>query len=110
VHAILFLSSEPNGAETLLAGTNTGLYRSSDGGASWGLVPLPPTGGTGDIPVTSVAQSADGTIWASSGFVLYESRDGGNTWRATEAPIQRPLRSVVTDPRNADRLYLFFAV
>lgn len=109
VHVILFLSPEPNGAETILAGTNTGLYRSADGGATWSVVPLPPTGGTGDIPVTSAAQSIDGTIWASSGFVLYESRDGGTTWRATEAPLPRPLRSVITDPVDADRLYLVFA-
>lgn len=109
VHALLFLRRQSAGPEPILAGTESGLYRTTDGGASWEALPLPPTGGTGDIPVTSLAESADGTTWATSGFVLFSSRDQGGTWRARAGPLQKPIRFVVTDPLNANRVYLAFA-
>lgn len=107
-HAVLFEVPRAGGNERILIGTEAGLYGSSDGGSSWTKLPLPPTG-TVDTPVTSLALGADGTLWATSGFVLFSSVDGGATWRAADTQLKQPIRFVVTDPANPKRLYLFFA-
>lgn len=109
VHALVLLRPRVNGAERILAGTAAGLYVSDDGGDTWAIVPLPPTGGVIDIPVQTVAESLDGTLWAASGFVLLTSNDGGTAWRGREAPARASIRFIVTDPTNARRLYLFLA-
>lgn len=108
VHAVLFEPPTPEGIETTLVGTEEGLYRSLDGGETWKQLPFPPTGNVG-IPLTSLARSSDGVLWATSGSVLFSSTDGGDTWRASDTLVQQPIRFVVADPINPKRLYLFFS-
>lgn len=108
VHAVLFETPRADGTESILVGTEAGLYRSRDGGATWTMLPLPPTG-TVDTPVTSLARGADGALWATSGFVLFLSTDEGATWRTSDTAIAQSLRFVITDPANPKRLYVFFA-
>ncbi len=108
VHAVAFLRSAAADQERVLAGTENGLLKSEDGGMNWAPLPLPPTGGTTHIPVRTLAESADGTLWAGSGSVISISKDGGLTWRSSEAPLRRTLRFVLTDPVRAERLYAFF--
>lgn len=107
VHAVLFERPTNNGIETILAGTESGLFRSLNGGETWNQLPLPPSGIV-DTPVMSLAQSADGRLWATSGFVLFSSADGGTTWRASDTIIPQQIRFVVTDPLNPQRLYIVF--
>lgn len=108
VHTVLFEVQRSDGTEPILVGTEAGLYRSTDGGTSWAALPLPPTGSV-DTPVTSLAQGADGTLWAVSGFVLFSSTDRGATWRASDTGLRENIRFVATDPVNPKRLYMFFA-
>lgn len=108
VHAVAFVPpGEGRAEETIMVGTQAGLYRSADGGVTWEALSLPPTG-SAETPVTSLARSPNGTLWAASGFVLFSSSDGGNTWRATSPPLKNQIRFVAADPVNPSRLYLVF--
>lgn len=55
-------------------GEGIGMYRSTDGGASWNLVSA--------LPVTDIAwlEPAGGTIWAATNDGVWSTADGGATW------------------------------
>jgi len=90
--------SETGGVKTAYAGvlqlvpgaqhpqTSGGLYRTTDGGATW--IALDSPGGPFDQGAFSVAVAPDGRIFASNLTMkgqagLYCSTDGGSTWQAT---------------------------
>ncbi len=104
----LALLSAAGESDILLAGTDRGIFRSPDGGDSWEIVPLP-ISTQQIVPVTTLAQSVDGTLWAGSGFNLYQSRDRGATWRIQQFSVTSPIRFVVTDPVDPRRLYVVFS-
>ena len=76
--------------DTVLAGTNVGIYRSTDGGLTYSL--------TGGIPTTravwSIVQTSAGLIAAAkagsftggAAGVFYRSTDNGATWTALTTP------------------------
>lgn len=95
-------------------GPGSGLYRSTDGGATWkhltghGL----PEGTLGRIGV-AVAYSGN-RVWAlveADKGGLFRSDDGGDTWTLTNSDRQYRQRAfyythVFADPRNADGVYV----
>ena len=75
----------PSGA--WLVGTNdNAVTRSTDGGATWQMRPLPVgTGGiVGDLVVLGAETAAPGTAVAAGLSGVFISRDDGVTWQATE--------------------------
>jgi photosystem II stability/assembly factor-like uncharacterized protein len=76
----LAVAHERTGAQTIFAGTPTGVFRSADAGQSWH-----PTGPAGVLPfVTSVAASSDyatdRTLFAGTWTGLFRSRSAGESW------------------------------
>jgi photosystem II stability/assembly factor-like uncharacterized protein len=88
------------GAGVILAGSETGLHRSTDGAASWTLIDR------GLVRALDV--SRDGRIvWASVDGVLRRSSDGGghfNTVTSANAPVFVSL--LLIDPSDSKRVYL----
>ena len=78
VYSVLFLSNN-----TVIAGTGCGIYRSTDGGAHWALVPIR----VPNLSVESLACNSAGRIYAGdcAGRVLV-SEDGGLHWRMLRFP------------------------
>jgi photosystem II stability/assembly factor-like uncharacterized protein len=99
------------GASTPVAGPappGPAVYRSADGGATWtplaarGL-PGPPSGRQA---FGVVAGTRGRRVFAGARGSLYRSDDGGETWEQwTNDPRVRPV-GVITDPKNADVLYV----
>ncbi|MEX2323654.1 MAG: family 16 glycoside hydrolase [Acidimicrobiia bacterium] len=106
---IISLAIDPDDPDRMYAGTGssrfyyvyhgTGLYRSTDGGASWLHVD-----GLPDAPIPSISLSAaDPRViyLAVMGHGVYRSVDGGLSWAAS-APLDNPYVYVVaahpTDP------------
>jgi photosystem II stability/assembly factor-like uncharacterized protein len=69
----------------LLAGTQSGLFRSSNGGASWNRAT---EAGLANLPVLSIYTPPRGSLRlaARTSSGLFLSDDEGRTWRATQLP------------------------
>lgn len=99
VTSIVLDPASPKGARTLYAGVfDTGVYKSTDGGATW----TSKSDGLGQAPnmrVSRVVLHADGTLFAmicakrpargaplmSEGVGLYRSTDGAESWEKVNA-------------------------
>ena len=104
VTVLAHTEDEKNG---ILAGTDSGLYRSYDLSKGWEKI----TFGDGINPsVYAIAASplVPGTIWvgtATSGVVV--SRDDGETWaKVGGAPDRVPISSIVIDPKRPNYVYV----
>lgn len=101
------LVASPKGEDLILAGTTAGLFISKDGGGSWARFA---DGRLGvDIPSVIFLDSTGDRILAAdnlSGGVL-SSEDGGRHWEKIEDPrFGAPVRILLQDPSQPDRIYL----
>ncbi|MBM3321176.1 MAG: T9SS type A sorting domain-containing protein [Candidatus Eisenbacteria bacterium] len=110
---LAFDSSDPNTIYAAMA--SGGVFRSSDGGASW--VPI-----FDDQPVLTIGAIAvdplnpdvlyvgTGESAASSfswfGIGMFKSEDRGNTWRAIGLEESRAIARIVVDPIDTDRIWI----
>lgn len=104
VTVLAHTEDEKNG---ILAGTETGLYRSYDLSKGWEKI----TFGEGiNSSVHAIASTplVPGTIWvgtATSGVIV--SKDNGETWeKAGGAPDRVPISSIVIDPKRPNYIYV----
>jgi photosystem II stability/assembly factor-like uncharacterized protein len=99
------IESLPGGG--LIAGTDSGLYRTSDVTKGWERVALG-AGMNENIFAVHITTGRPDTIWvgtATSGVIV--SRDNGRTWTKTSgAPDGVPVSSIATDPRRPDYVYV----
>jgi photosystem II stability/assembly factor-like uncharacterized protein len=101
-HSLLVSSTDPN---TLLLGTHTGIYRSTDGGRSWSFAGL-----AGEDAMNLVR--AGSTIFMGGHDVFASSTDGGKSWRAL-LPSGLPsldVHGLAVDPRDHKTLYAQIAM
>jgi photosystem II stability/assembly factor-like uncharacterized protein len=95
------------GSNGLLAGTDTGLYRSFDTAKGWEKIPLPP-GMSSSVMAVHVAPSRPDTIWLgteTSGVLV--SHDSGKTWARTGGAVENvPVSSIMSDPKRPDYIYV----
>jgi photosystem II stability/assembly factor-like uncharacterized protein len=108
-----------SGGESATTPSGSGLFKSTDGGATWtelktenapGLPPKP----WGRVAV-AVAPSKPNVVYATIEAVipkdgLYRSDDGGKTWQALDrsaAMISRPFyfATLIVDPQDENKLY-----
>jgi photosystem II stability/assembly factor-like uncharacterized protein len=109
---------DPRSPGVLYAATGQGLYRSADGGDTWGLEafseqgvitvavdPLHPSSLVALTALPDEGEVARAAVWRSA--------DGGSTWTET-AHVDRPgglnavFTRVVFDPARSGNVYLFF--
>ncbi|HVF46441.1 MAG TPA: YCF48-related protein [Pyrinomonadaceae bacterium] len=98
---------ESDGKGGLLAGTDNGLYRTSDLTKGWEKVAIGEHLNQ-NIFAVHVSPGRPDTIWAgtaTSGVIV--SRDSGNTWeRAGGAVDNIPVSSIASDPKRPDTVYV----
>jgi photosystem II stability/assembly factor-like uncharacterized protein len=70
-HSLLVSRTNP---QHLTLGTHYGLYRSDDGGLTWG------TAGLSDSDAMNLARTKQTTVWLAGHDVLKKSTDGGKAW------------------------------
>ena len=101
------LAFTEDGKNGILAGTDSGLYRTYDIANGWEKIDLG-AGVNNSIFVIHVSPKDPQTIWAgtaSSGVMV--SNDDGKTWRAVNGiPQEVPISSIASDSQHTDRIYV----
>jgi photosystem II stability/assembly factor-like uncharacterized protein len=99
------LAADPAVPGRLLAGTEDGLFASSDLGAHWS--PL------GDLPAGAVIRqfARDGNVWyaATTAAGIFRSQDGGAHWTLLAGAPDRDNPTIAVDPRRPTALLAAFA-
>jgi len=104
VAAVVVAPSDPN---VVWAGNAAGVFRSTDGGATWANV----SGPVAEVDKLVVHPSDPNKAWALTGFTpvtrVWRTSDGGATWiDSTESlPFLRPS-ALLIDPRDPNTLYV----
>ena len=117
------ITIDPNNPNTLWLGTGEnvggrhvgygdGVYRSTDGGASWENMGLLESEHISKIIVhpadpNTIWVAAQGPLWSKGGQRgVYKSTDGGKTWEQTLGDKEwTGATDLLIDPRNPERLY-----
>lgn len=86
-------------AGTALAASSIGIYRSTDGGASWSLAGL---SGTAITAIVAIPGSA--TVYAIAGG-LYQSLDDGRSWAAVSAWTFGTPTALTAHPADGATIY-----
>lgn len=90
-----------SGDDTLLAGGHPGLYRSTDGGATFEQL-----SGSSAVPdVHALGGAGDVVYLASTQAGVLASTDGGTTWEVRNADAGKSfMGTILVDPEDTDRL------
>ena len=99
---VLSLAIDPTNTQIVYAGTNKGIFKTTDGGGSWS-----PTG-TDIIIVGGLAvdRANPATIYAGTMDGLYKTTDGGGSWKKCPTPTGAVYRSLAIDPTNTKIVYV----
>jgi photosystem II stability/assembly factor-like uncharacterized protein len=103
----LIISSDFARDETLFVGTDSGIFRSTNGGRAWREVDFP----VELSPVLSLAYAPDGSLFAGTESQgLYHSEDGGHTWaRLGAGVIDEAVNAILVSaefPNKSDLLVM----
>src|SRR5215510_12415420 len=100
------LAVDPQNPQRIFAGSEVGLYRSEDRGATWSLVESPTDG----LQIWSVAvhpNNPDVIFAGTKPPVVFRSQDGGQHWDKLSIPVAErclagapKVTNIVFDPRN----------
>jgi photosystem II stability/assembly factor-like uncharacterized protein len=96
------LAASPRSPAEILAVTDHGLFKSADGGATWGQLPV------GGIPVSlAIDPFAPATLYAGTADgALFTSRDDGATWAPAGAGLGAGSVDVIApDPATPGTLF-----
>ncbi|HEU4711074.1 MAG TPA: SBBP repeat-containing protein [Pyrinomonadaceae bacterium] len=100
------IAAHPSNSAVVYAGfINGGLYRSLDGGTTWGQVTLP---FSNPVVTTIVFDPATpSTMFVASGNGTFKSTDSGATWTTLNfgTPAQPNVRSIAINPTTTSTIY-----
>jgi len=105
VSKVLSFAVDPTNGQRLLTTTETGVYLSVDGGASWGTTPVL----TGYISDIDIDPTSPDTLYAMGTLgELKKSVDGGQHWTTSLSPgtAFAPGRLVIAPSRNASLAFV----
>ncbi len=96
------LYTEPTEPGLILAATSTGVFRSDNGGLSWG----PSNIGLTNVSISKIAGSQGRLYLGTALDGVFRSDDLGLTWqRVSDGLNFLDIRSVAVDPNNPDVVY-----
>ncbi|MGA2206279.1 MAG: transcriptional regulator [Terracidiphilus sp.] len=105
VHALAQAPSDPR---ILYAGTLAGVFRSSDGGATWTQISPSGSREIHEIESLAVDPARLDTVYAGTWHLPWKTTDGGKTWHNIKQGliVDSDVFSIIVDPRNTHVVYL----
>ncbi|HEX8489638.1 MAG TPA: YCF48-related protein [Chthoniobacterales bacterium] len=103
IHSLTQAASNP---DHLIAGTNRGIYRSTDAGDSWVQLQTAATPGLVNVESLAVDPRTTDVIYAGTWYLPYKSTDGGSTWKSIKTGMidDSDVFAIDIDPRNPDHV------
>jgi len=103
VASLIFdLVFQPGSSSTIYAATDSGLFRSTDNGANWSLLP-------GSPPFILLKLAVDpmnpAIIYVATNGGVFKSSDGGNSFTPSNNGISSTVRSIAINPVTPTILY-----
>jgi hypothetical protein len=108
--ALTILAVAPSDPDVIYCGRSSQLIRSTNGGAVWNTLTLPP--GAGALTYLAVHPQDANVLWVTSsgysaGNKVYASNDGGSTWTNISGSLPNaPANCIVFQNNSPDRLYV----
>lgn len=106
------LAVSPHHRNLVLAGSDVGLYRSEDAGASWQHLPSPADGGPQIWSITWHPDEPDTLFLGTAPGAIHRSRDRGASWQTLPVPCKERspvgathITSIRFDPRDHKTLW-----
>ena len=105
VHALVQAPSDPR---TLFAGTLQGIFRSSDGGATWTQISPPGSHEIHEIESLAVDPGDPDIVYAGTWHLPWKTTDGGETWHNIKQGliVDSDVFSIIVDPEHTHTVYL----
>jgi photosystem II stability/assembly factor-like uncharacterized protein len=105
VHALARAPSDPH---ALYAGTLEGVFRSSDGGATWTQISPPGSHEIHEIESLAVDPGNADTVYAGTWHLPWKTSDGGKTWHNIKQGliVDSDVFSIIVDPEHPHTVYL----
>ena len=94
------------GSYSILVGTTgASLFRSPDGGETWGRLG-PPFPGDSQVRALAVDPSRPSVVYAGSNYGIFRSNDAGATWLKLDSPMDGlHIWSIAVDPSDSNTLF-----
>jgi photosystem II stability/assembly factor-like uncharacterized protein len=105
--SIRSLAVAPSDAKTLVAGTLTGIFRSTDGGERWSLISPPESKEIHEVESIAIDPADPKTIYAGTWHLPWKTTDGGATWHNIKQGIidDSDVFSIIVDPKQPQTVY-----
>ena len=111
---VLICCGTLNAATTILAATEVGPVKSTDGGVTWQIIPIIVNSGLLSGQPSTLAVAVDPktpTTWYTYGttsgtYGFYKSADSGQTWSGTPLAGFHPLGGIAIDPETTGTMYM----
>jgi len=105
VHALAQAPSDPR---TLYAGTLEGVFRSSDGGATWAEISPPGGHEIHEIESLAVDPGNADAVYAGTWHLPWKTTDGGKTWHNIKQGliVDSDVFSIIVDAEHPHTVYL----
>jgi uncharacterized repeat protein (TIGR01451 family) len=92
----------PNNSSIMYAAAETGLFKTTDGGANWNSVPTTPTLAINKLAIDPTNSAI---IYAAATGGMFKSTDGGNNFTAINNGFIGNGRAILVDPVTPTTLY-----
>ncbi len=97
---VLALAINPQTPDTLYAGTNAGVFKSTNGGTDWTATGLTYT----DVNALAINPQTPDTLYAGTNAGVFKSTNGGPDWTATGLTYT-DVNALAINPQTPDTLY-----
>ena len=88
----------PKNPQLILVTTDVGLYKTTNAGQAWQLLPVPIKTKEVAGRAVVIAPSSDSTIYSSAGATIYKTTDGGQTFQTQSVKTSGFINAILVHP------------